>query len=83
MSVVVLGAGISGISAAYHLQKLEFDVQVYESRKTAGGLLDSFSPHDGFIFDRFIHLSFTNNLYVKELFDKSCESINHTPRAAN
>jgi protoporphyrinogen oxidase len=83
MSVVVLGAGISGISAAYHLQNLKFNVQVYESRKTSGGLLDSFSPHDGFIFDRFIHLSFTNNLYVKELFDQSCESITHTPRASN
>lgn len=83
MSIAVLGAGISGISAAYHLQKLGLGAEVYEARKSWGGLLDNFSPYEGFIFDSFIHLSFTNDDYVKKLFDQSCESIYHTPRAMN
>lgn len=83
MNKIVLGAGISGISAAYHLQKFGANVQVYESRNSWGGLLDSFSPYEGFTFDRFIHLSFTNNEYVREIFDKSCESFKHEPRAMN
>lgn len=36
-SVAVVGAGMSGLSAAFHLQKAGFDVTVFESQKVVGG----------------------------------------------
>ena len=77
MKVQILGAGIAGISLAYHLNEKGIDYSLFEARKTWGGLLDSFEPYPGYIFDRFIHLSFTNNQYVRSLFDKSVGSIIH------
>ena len=38
-SVGILGAGISGLSAAYALQKLGMDVTVYEKENQAGGVI--------------------------------------------
>jgi protoporphyrinogen oxidase len=81
--ILVLGAGISGISAAYHLSDSKYTVSIFESNKSYGGLLDNFSPKKGFIFDKFIHLSFTQNEYVKEIFDKSSESFVHNPVSYN
>ncbi|HLQ76267.1 MAG TPA: protoporphyrinogen oxidase [Terriglobia bacterium] len=39
--VVVIGAGISGLTCAYRLQKLGFDVLVLESSDRAGGVIRS------------------------------------------
>ena len=77
MKVQIIGAGIAGISLGYHLDEIGIDFSLFEARKTWGGLLDSFEPYPGYIFDRFIHLSFTNNHYVKSLFDKSVNSVIH------
>ena len=77
MKVQILGAGIAGISLAYHLKEEGLQYSLFEARKTWEGLLDSFEPYPGYIFDRFIHLSFTNSNYVHSLFDKSIESIVH------
>lgn len=35
--IVVIGAGLSGLTAAYRLQEKGFDVQVYEARNRVGG----------------------------------------------
>jgi protoporphyrinogen oxidase len=83
MKVAILGAGISGISAGYHLDRSNFEVDLYESKNSWGGLLDNFSINGDFTFDTFIHLSFTKNTYVKSLFDKSSESIVHNPVSYN
>ena len=61
----------------------KFDVKVYEANNSWGGLLDNFTVGDQFVFDHFIHLSFTNNEYVKEIFKKGSESIIHKPVAYN
>ena len=66
--IVILGAGISGISAAYHLKKMGFNSTVYEANERAGGLLDSFTV-DGFQFDNAIHLSFATESEVRQVFD--------------
>jgi protoporphyrinogen oxidase len=67
---IVLGAGISGISAAYHLQKLGGQAVVYEAASRPGGLLDHFTI-DGFRFDNAIHLSFATEPEVREVFDRT------------
>ena len=80
--IVVLGAGISGISAAYHLKSGGVDSVVYEKNSSWGGLLDNFEI-DGFRFDRFVHLSFAVDEHVKDIFSKSTEFYRHIPDPFN
>ena len=79
---IILGAGISGISASYHLNQNGIKNIVFEKDDNWGGLCGNFKV-DGFRFDKAIHLSFTNNKYVKGLFSSSCEYITHKPLAYN
>ncbi|MFH1831883.1 MAG: FAD-dependent oxidoreductase [bacterium] len=59
--VVILGAGLTGLSAAYHLEKSSFfDYAIYEKCDRPGGLLRSFSQDD-FTFDFTGHLLHINN----------------------
>jgi len=76
--VTILGAGISGISAGYHLALQGKEVIIFEQNSSWGGLCDNFEIRD-FRFDNAIHLSFTKNKYVKELFSKSCDFYTHKP----
>lgn len=79
---IVLGAGISGISASYHLNQKGIKNIIFEKDDDWGGLCGNFTI-DGFRFDKSIHLSFTSDEYVKELFSKSTEYITHKPLAYN
>ena len=81
--IAILGAGISGISAAYHLQQKDFDCRIFEKREQWGGLCDNFIVGEGFRFDYFIHLSFTNNRYVQELFSLASDFYKHHPNSSN
>jgi len=67
-SIVILGGGISGISAAYRLQRMGCKAVIYEANSRAGGLLDNFTI-EGFRFDNAIHLSFATEPEVREVFD--------------
>jgi oxygen-dependent protoporphyrinogen oxidase len=49
--IVVLGAGISGLAAAYFLNKEGYDVTVLEKRAEAGGSMESVFEN-GYMFDR-------------------------------
>ena len=84
--IVILGAGISGIGAGYFLEKEKnksnCNITIYEKNSSWGGLCDNFEI-DGFRFDRFVHLSFTQNEEVKKIFEESCESIEHIPNPSN
>jgi protoporphyrinogen oxidase len=81
-STIVLGAGISGLSAAYHLGLKGYKPTVYEQDSEWGGLCGNFMI-DGFRFDKAVHLSFAKSEYVQELFKKSTKIIGHPPIASN
>jgi protoporphyrinogen oxidase len=81
--IAILGGGISGISSGYHLSIKNQDSIVYESRQSWGGLLDNFTIGEGFLFDYFVHLSLTENNYVKDLFAKSTPFFKHNPESVN
>ncbi len=53
--VVVLGAGLTGMSAAYHLREHGIAHRVFERKPKPGGLAVTVD-HDGFRFDRTGHL---------------------------
>jgi protoporphyrinogen oxidase len=80
--VIVLGAGPTGLSAAYHLNKSGYEVIVYEKENDYGGLCNSFTI-DGFTFDTFAHVSFDNNPDVKELLEGTTEHFLNNPEALN
>ncbi len=61
--VVILGAGLTGLSVAYHLEQKNFsDYLIFEQHERSGGLLRSFKQ-DGFTFDLTGHLLHSNDAY--------------------
>ena len=79
---VILGAGIAGISAGYHLKQKGFDSVIYEKDNDWGGLCGNFTI-DGFRFDRFVHFSFATDENDKSLFAASTGMIEHIPFPSN
>lgn len=49
--IVVIGAGISGLTTAYLLSKKGFDVKIIEKKSSVGGSIESVTEQ-GFLFDR-------------------------------
>lgn len=68
--VVILGAGIAGITAAYFAHKNGLRATIFERENRAGGLLDNFTI-EGFRFDNAVHLSFASEREVREIFDQT------------
>jgi protoporphyrinogen oxidase len=64
--IIILGAGLSGLSAAWHLQKKGIDCKVFEKEKEVGGLCSS-SKIKGFTFDRSGHLLHFKHSYTFNL----------------
>lgn len=81
--IAILGAGISGISAGYHLAVKGLENTVFEKNPSWGGLCDNFTIGNGFRFDYFIHLSFTIDEYVQKLFSESSKFHIHKPVSTN
>ena len=71
-----MGAGIAGISAGYHLKQKGIDAVIYEKDADWGGLCGNFTIN-GFRFDRFVHFTFTNDPYIKGIFEKSSPLYEH------
>lgn len=76
MGTVILGSGIAGISAGYHLEKSGEKVVIYEKNNDWGGLCGNFTI-DGFRFDKFVHFTFTDDPYIKGIFEKSSPLYDH------
>ena len=62
MKIVILGAGISGVSLAYNLQKSKKIKEIYilEKEKIPGGLLRSFN-YKGITYDVGPHIIFSKH----------------------
>ncbi|CAJ93967.1 Protoporphyrinogen oxidase [Cupriavidus necator] len=65
--VVVVGAGFTGLTAAYALAKQGKKVHVVEADATPGGLAGTFEFADGVKLEKFYHHWFNNDVYVPEL----------------
>jgi UDP-galactopyranose mutase len=64
---VILGAGLSGLSAAYHLEERGYeDYLVLERNAEAGGLART-ETCDGFSFDHAIHILYSRDPYAQDL----------------
>jgi len=64
--VVILGAGLTGLSTAYHLERLGTDYSVYEKEPRVGGLCRS-EVIQGFTFDYAGHLLHFRDEYARDL----------------
>ena len=81
--ILVLGAGIAGLGAAYKLSGNNQQVIVLEKDETYGGLCGNFTI-EGFRFDRFVHFSFAKDEEVNDIFAKgSPEIYRHKPNPFN
>ena len=79
---VILGAGIAGISAGYHLKRAGRPCVLYEKDADWGGLCGNFTV-GGFRFDRFVHLSFAPEAEMRALFAGHSGLIEHVPFPVN
>lgn len=61
--IVILGAGLAGLSVAYHLQEKNIDYQIFEREDAPGGLSRS-KNIDGFTFDYSGHLLHFKDRYT-------------------
>ena len=64
MKICILGGGLAGLSAAYHLR--DKDYFLLEKENKVGGLCSSKKIND-YTFDYAPHILFTNDDYVKDL----------------
>lgn len=65
--IVIAGAGLCGLSAAYHLEKSGFrDYVLIEGNLEVGGLART-ETYDGFSFDHSIHILYTKDAYAADL----------------
>ena len=67
-NTLILGAGLAGLSTAYHLDKAgQSDWQILESFSRSGGLCRSIEYESGFTFDHSIHILYSADPYATEL----------------
>ena len=80
--IIIIGAGLAGLSAAYHFDKLGVNYTMIEKESRVGGLCRTYCK-EGFTFDKCLHVVHMKNPYIKELvmtlFGKNL--VEHTRRA--
>src|SRR5687767_3473071 len=74
--VAVLGAGLAGLVAAWHLKRDGIDVRVYEAGKKVAGLAASHHDPDGFSYDTGAHF-ITNRLATALGVNARCHTVEH------
>jgi protoporphyrinogen oxidase len=68
---VILGAGPTGLGAAWRLQELGYDRwELFEAESHAGGLSASFSDAQGFVWDLGVHVLHSHYPYFNRLLDQ-------------
>jgi protoporphyrinogen oxidase len=69
--VIVIGAGLCGLSAAYHLESRGTETYtVIESLGDVGGLARTVTYEGGFSFDHSIHILYTGDPYAAALIEE-------------
>lgn len=82
--ILIVGAGISGLGASYGLLQKGKRSLILEKDDKYGGLCGNFTIAGSFRFDRFVHLSFSQDETVNQLFRKSSPDMHrHTPNPFN
>lgn len=67
--IVIIGAGLTGLSTAYHLEKQNFyDYRIFEKEASVGGLCRSITDA-GFTFDFTGHLLHINDAYFNSFIN--------------
>lgn len=66
MRIAIIGAGITGLSAAYEIGKKGHEVVVFERSRYPGGLGSSIKVKNNYI-ERFYHHFFASHSYIKTL----------------
>lgn len=80
--VVILGGGITGLSAACELRRRNIPLVVYDQNEAYGGLCRSFTIN-GFTFDTFAHVNFSKDPYVVSMLEEKTPYLVHKPEAVN
>lgn len=76
-SVIVLGAGLAGLSAAYHLNELGIVCEVFEKEPYVGGHCHT-KQVDGFNFDEGAHVFFGKDEYSQRfVYEPLDKDLNH------
>ncbi len=79
--VLVIGAGVAGLSAAVHAGRAGHEAVIFEAKERWGGLLDHFHL-DGFRFDNAVHFAFSNNDHYEAVLGLT-DCITHRPEPYN
>src|SRR3990170_4683281 len=66
---VIIGAGLTGLSAAYHFEQQHIDYLMFDKESQPGGLCRSVTQ-DGFTFDYTGHLLHISDPYFRSLLEK-------------
>jgi len=59
--IAILGAGVTGLTAAYYLSKKGYNVTIFEKSEEVGGIASSFIDKDGCVYDYGPHQFCTDN----------------------
>ena len=69
--IVIIGAGPTGLGAAYRLKELGYkNFHMYDRNSYIGGLATSFTDNAGFTWDIGGHVMFSHYEYYDQVFDK-------------
>ena len=69
--IVIIGAGPTGLGAAYRLKELGYkNFELYDRHPYIGGLASSFKDSAGFTWDIGGHVMFSHYKYYDDIFDK-------------
>ena len=68
--ISVIGSGASGLSTAYELQKIGFNVDIYEKSQNLGGLAGALELSKGKI-DSFYHHLFKSDKHILDFLNKN------------
>lgn len=85
MRLVILGGGLSGLSAAYFLQKKDklSEIIVFEKEDRVGGLCRSFHVKGGMVYDIGPHIIFSKDQPVLDLMTQVLGQNHHLLRRSN